>query len=175
MSCIGIHSHSQYVIVGCAFGVIEISWTHWGSCEPQTYEDIPMNRADCCVNVPYVSNILCNGQTTIACKLLTTGFPFGQPVQNLLRRLVRREDRIPNFDNFALDHGKSNSFGKFLALPVDSRQTQSLDKVQIFITEQFEWQVQPLFCFLLVGGWLRAQTEDFVNTRGHEFSLGVSE
>jgi hypothetical protein len=100
-----------------------------------TDTNMAMSLLDGLKIVAYVINILCDRQTTIACELLFAGIFLCQPVQNLLCRFVRWENRIPHFDNFAFNNGKSNSLRKLPALPINRRQTQSLDKVQVFITE----------------------------------------
>jgi hypothetical protein len=125
--------------------------------------------------VAYVINILCNGQTTITRKLLFTGLFLCQPLQDLFCRLVRWEHWIPDFDNLTLHNGKSNPLRELFALPINRRQTQSLDKVQVFITQQFKGQMQPRLDLLLVRGGLRAQAKDLVYTCSHELSLCVSE
>lgn len=84
-----------------------------------------------------------------------------QPLNNLARRSIRREHRIPNPHNLASTlHRKRCPPQHLPAIPVMRRQVQSLLQREMLVREQVVRQLQPLGDFGLIAGQLHGNAKN---------------
>src|SRR6187455_1602605 len=84
-----------------------------------------------------------------------------QPPHHLGGIRVRRKHRVKHFYDRAVAYDQRDALDEPHGIDFERRQFQCFGKLQFFIAQYLEWQVQPFHGFLLVSGVLGGETKEF--------------